>query len=164
MNLGIITGREIKKNRDGNADRIILQVEMLAGDVRTVELISQSGENTNPADECRVVVVDLAKGYKGGIAVTDDLTPEVDAGEKELYSTDNPATTKLARLKLNSSSEIELNGNSDYAVSWTDLNTVLQALVTAINAAFATKADAAGANPGLTLDLSSAKVLTVRLP
>jgi hypothetical protein len=100
VELGIITGYEITTNKDSTTDSLLLQVEMLDGDVRIVELISQAGEDTNPADGCRVCVIDASKGYKVGIAVTDNLTPEVDPGEKEFYSTDSPATTKKARLKL----------------------------------------------------------------
>ena len=84
--------------------------------------------------------------------------------EKEIYSTDSPATEKKARLKLCSDGSIEINGNADYAVSWTDLNTVLQNLVTAINNTFATKKDEPGSPGALTLDLSGARVDTVKLP
>jgi hypothetical protein len=166
MDLGIIKGRLIGKNRDGDKDRVILQVELIDEDVRTVELISQAGQDENPANGCRVYVIDVVNedNYMVGIAVTDDLTPEVDPGEKEIYSTDSPVTTKLATLKWNSSGELELNGNADFAVSWTDLNTQLQSLVSAINAALATKKDEAGSAGGLSLDLSSAKVSEVKLP
>lgn len=166
MAIGIITGREIKKNRDGTNDRIILQVELEADDVKSVELMSESGDDNNPATGCRVYITDADTdgSYKIATAVTDDLAPEVDPGEREIYSTDNPVTSKLARIKLDKTGNIILNNDTDFAVSWTDLNTALQLLVTAINATFATKADAAGAAGALTLDLSLAKVLTVKLP
>lgn len=146
MNLGKITGREIKKNKDSDVDRIILQIEMLPDDVRTVELISQAGEDTNPADNCRAVVVDVANDYKAAIAVSDDLTPEVNAGEKELYSTDTPVTEKRAKIKLCANGDIEIdayggstlnikqdgnidiNGASDFAVAYNDLKTAFDQL------------------------------------
>jgi len=59
---------------------------------------------------------------------------------------------------------LEINGNTDYAVSWTDLNTALQLLVTTINAKFLTKTDGVGSPGGLSLDISSAKVEGVKLP
>lgn len=101
MELGIIKGAEIKKNKDGTKNRLLLQVEVIPEDIRTVEMINQAGEDTYPAEGCRVLVVD-AKGFMAGIAITDDLEPEVEPGEKEIYSTDSPATVKKARLKLGS--------------------------------------------------------------
>ena len=164
MELGIITGRTIEKNRDGDKDRIILQVEIIADDVRPVELISQAGEDTNPANGCRVLVSETDKSYSVGVAVTDDLAPEVDAGEKEIYSTDSPATQKLARLKFNKNSELIVNEGTKSAVSHAELNTALQSLVTAINAVLATKFDAGGTPGTLTLDISTSEVTKVKLP
>ena len=194
MALGIITGRQITTNRDGDKTRIILQVEMIDDDVRTVELVSQAGEDTNPANGCRVVVIDVP-GCKLGVAVTDDLSPECDPGEKELYSTDSPATTKKARTKWTSDGDIisdadggaklELqNGGdavfhdgSESAVKYADLDTGLQNFVTDINVelgkisiAIGTLATALGITPNpyintpVTLDISAAEVPEVKVP
>jgi hypothetical protein len=183
MELGIITGQKIAKNRDGDKNRLILQVEITsADDVREVELISQAGEDINPAKGCRTLVVDAAEGYKAGIAITDDLEPETDPGEKEIYSTDSPATEKKAKIKLATNGDIEIdayggatlnikadgtieiNGNTDFAVTWTDLDIALQTFVTNLNTFLATKKDEAGAAGTLSLDLSSAKAKDVKLP
>ena len=171
MAFGIITGRSIMTNRDGTKPRILLQVQLdesldpIENDIRTVELVSQAGDDNNPAIGCRVFVTEADDSYKIAIAVTDDLLPEVNPGEREIYSTaGDPATVKMARIKLSNAGEVIINQGTDNAVSWTDLNTALQTLVTAINAAFATKLDGAGAAGALVLDLSLAKVLTVKLP
>jgi len=162
--IGIITGREIGKNRDGDSDRLLLQVQMLDEDVRTIELVSQAGEDVNPANGCRVFVANASNSYKVGIAVSDDLTPEVDPGEKEIYSTDDPATTKMARLKFDSAGNVVNNQGLNSAVSYAALNTALQLLVTAINAALATKLDGAGAAGALVLDISLSESPTVKIP
>lgn len=162
--IGIITGREVKKNRDGDKDRLLLQVEMISGDIRTVELVSQAGEDTNPASGCRVVVIDVADSYKVGIAISDDLAPEVDPGEKEIYSTDSPATAKQARTKWDGAGNVVHNQGVNSAVSYVALDAALQLLVTAINAALATKKDEAGSAGGLTLDISLSESPTVKLP
>lgn len=128
MAIGIIKGRDITKNKDGDADRIVLQVEMLEDDIRTIELFNNAGEDTNPADDCRVVVIRAANSYDIGVSVSDDLEPECDPGEKEIYSTDNPVTTKLARIKLNSDSEIILNEGTDTAVRFSELKKVIDEL------------------------------------
>lgn len=164
MAIGIITGFEIAKNKDGDNPRILLQVKMLDDDIRTVELVSQAGEDNNPASGCRVVVADVADSYKIGIAVTDDLAPECDPGEKELYSTSSPAAAKLARTKWDSAGNVVHNLGANSAVSFAALDAALQLLVTAINAAFATKLNGAGAAGGLALDISLSESPTVKIP
>lgn len=136
MELGIVTNFEVKENKDSTKKSILLQVKMDEESevVRTVEFFSQAGEDTIPAIGSRVIIINVSDGYQIAIATTDDLESEVDQGEKEFYSTDSPATQKLARLKLNSNSEIELNGNADFAVAYNDLKTALENLDTAINA------------------------------
>lgn len=117
MGLGIITGSEILKNRDSEKSRLLLQVKMVSeisdipADVRTVELLTQAGEDTNPAKNSRVYVVEAAESYQIGIAVSDDVVPTVNPGEKEIYSTDSPATTKKARIKLSSNGDIEISND-----------------------------------------------------
>lgn len=86
-----------------------------------------------------------------------------EAGEKILYSRDSAGDVQ-ATFKMLKDGIIELNGDSDFAVSHTDLNTALQILVTAINANFATKLDGGGTAGVLTLDISGAKVGSVKLP
>ena len=179
--IGIKTGDRIGMNRDGDASRLLMQVQMLDEDTRTVELVSMAGDDTNPANGCRCEAVD-SSGGKICTAVSDDLTPESRPGEREIYSTDSPATEKLARIKLAGNGDITLdayggakievkadgtvtiNSGAKSAVTWEDLNTVMQAFVIALNAAFAEKLDGGGSAAALTLDLSSAQVTEVKLP
>lgn len=58
--------------------------------------------------------------------------------------------------------EIRILGKGDNLVTYTALNTALQNLVTAINAKFATKQDAAGAAGGLSIDISGSKAKHLR--
>ncbi len=162
--LGIITGRAITQNRDGDSTRVILQVELIAGeDVRTVELFAQAGEDVNPANGCRVVVVDI-DNYKAAVAVSDDLTPECDPGEREIYSTDNPVSAKLARTKWDKDGNVIHNEGTDNPVKWSELNTIFANFITALNAEFSKKVDGGGSPGSLTLDLSTAKSATVFIP
>ncbi len=73
-----------------------------------MELITLAGDDTNPAIGCRCEVVD-SSGVKICTAITDDLAPEVAIGERELYSTDSPATEKRARIKLASNGDITID-------------------------------------------------------
>ncbi len=160
--VGIVRGRRIGKNRDGDKNVLILQVEIIDGeDTRSIEIFS-SGD-FNPANGTRVYICDVTDSYQIAVATSDGLTPEVEPGEIEIYSTDNPVTAKQARIYLNTDGEIILNQGTKSAVNYVDLNTQLQLLVTAINGALATKLDGSGAAGALTLDLSTAEVPEVKL-
>jgi len=164
MNVGNITGREIGKYKDSNVDRVLLQVKFYDDDTKQVELISQHGEDVNPADGCRVLVIDITDSWQAAIAITDDLEPEVDPGEKEIYSTDSPATAKQARTKWDGTGNVIHNQGAKSVVTYAALDAALQLLVTAINAAFATKLNGAGAAGGLALDISLSESPTVKVP
>lgn len=160
--VGIVRGRRTGKNRDGDKNVLILQVEIIDGeDTRSIEIFS-SGD-FNPANGTRVYICDVSDSYQIAVATSDGLAPEVEPGEIEIYSTDNPVTAKQARIYLNTDGEIILNQGTKSAVNFLDLNTQLQLLVTAINAALATKLDGSGAAGALTLDLSTAEVPEVKL-
>lgn len=162
MDIGVVKGSRIGRNMEGDKDCRILQVEMIKDeDVRTIEIFSPF--DFNPANETRVFICDVSNRYQVAVATSDGLTPEVEAGEVEIYSTDNPVTAKQARIYLNKDGEIILNQGTKSAVNYVDLNTQLQLLVTAINAALATKLDGSGAAGALILDLSTAEVPEVLL-
>jgi len=164
MDIGIIKGREIKVNKTGDKQRVMLQIEITPEDIRTIELMSQPGEDMNPANNCRVFIIELAPSYQLALAGSDDLTPSVQPGEKEIYSTDSPVTMKKARLHFKNNSVSVFNQGVKNSVNWDDLNTQLQLLVTAINAALATKLDGGGAAGALSLNITTAKCDKVLLP
>lgn len=126
-------------------------------------LYAPSGDDSPPLPGDRILIFKV--DGTGNYAISGILTKSQGAepGEKKLYSRDSNGDVQ-AVIYLKGDGTIEINGNANFAVSWTDLNAALQALVTAINATFATKADAAGAAGTLTLDLSGAKVSEVKLP
>ena len=165
MAIGIIRGRSIGKSLDGDKDRVILQVELMPNDedIRLVELFTQSGDDTSPASGCRVNVVPITDNYDIAVGVSDGLTPEVDPGEREFYSTDDPVTAKQARIKLDKDGNIIFNQGTGTSVEFLALDTALQLLVGAINTALSTKLDGAGAAGTLTLDISAAEVPEVLL-
>jgi hypothetical protein len=181
--IGRVTGEKISTNIDGDVSRVILQVEIIKDeDTRSIELFTQAGEDTNPGLGCRVNIVPVSESYQIAIGVSDDLTPEVAAGEKEFYSTDSPVTEKRGRFKLesdgtitmdafggagivaNPGGDLEFNGGAKSAVSYLALNTALQLLVTAINGLFATKLDGGGTAGTAVLDISAAESDTVLIP
>ena len=164
MAIGIVTGRRISKNRDGDKDVLILQVSLIDGeDTRSIEIFSSA--DFNPANGTRVYICDVSDSYQVAVATSDGLTPEVEPGEVEIYSTDNPVTAKQARIYLNKDGEIILNQGTKSAVSYGELLTGLQNELSTINQNFQTIASSLGITlPTVTLNISSAEVKKVKLP
>lgn len=156
--VGIVRGRRIGKNRDGDKNVLILQVEIIDGeDTRSIEIFS-SGD-FNPANGTRVYICDVTDSYQIAVATSDGLTPEVEPGEIEIYSTDNPVTAKQARIYLNTDGEIILNQGTKSAFNYPDTVTALNTFLTALNG----QLTGLGAPGGLTIDLSAAEIPEVKL-
>lgn len=126
-------------------------------------LYGPSGDDSPPLpeDRCLMIKVDGSGNYiiSGILCGSQGAGP----GEKKLYSRDSNGDIK-ATIYLKDDGIIEINGNSDYAVSWTDLNSALQSLISGINSALANKSDGSGTPGALSLDISGAKVNEVKLP
>jgi len=171
--IGIIKSREIKKNKDGEQEKILLQVEISdPDDIQTVELMTTSGDDSNPPDESRVFIVDVGGAYKIAIAVDDLITPSMSPGEKNLYSSENG--TIKAFINLLKTGILELNGNTDYAVRYSKLNTAFNQLRNDFNL-FLTHVHSGGFGGGATgpatppfspstASIAAAKVEEVKLP
>jgi len=178
---GIVRGREVVFNRDGSDERLMLQVEITnKDDMQTVEYIALPGTDGNPIDGSKVFIFEVGPGYKIAIGCDDGVVSKTEPGEQSLYAIDDNADVQCfidllkngridiigiaAAISLLDSGIIEINGNADFAVRFAALETALQSLITQINAAFSTKADAAGSAGTIAVDFSPAKVEEVKLP
>jgi hypothetical protein len=114
-----------------------------------------------------VIVVTLP-GIKGAVAVSDDLAPEVDPGEREIYSTDNPATEKKARIKLGSDSVVTINQGTDFAVRYSALEAAFNQLKSDfdlhVHGGVTVGGGSTGATAASTADITGAKVDEVMIP
>jgi hypothetical protein len=167
--VGIVTGRRIDKNRDGDKNVLILQVELIEGeDVRSIEIFSSS--DFNPANGTRVYICDVSDSYQVAVATSDGLAPESDPGEIEIYSTDNPVTAKQARIYLNKDGEIILNQGSDFAVRFSALETAFNQLKSDYDAHTHPYVDTpigastTSATTPSTADISGAKIEEILVP
>lgn len=169
MITGTVTGREIKKNRDGDKNVLLLQCSMQENDdVQSIEWNGQPGEMSNPINGSEIIIDDVGESYKIGIACDDGIEPTTDVGEKKYYSLDSGGAIS-AFINLLNTGIIELNGNGGNAVKYAELNTGLQNLVTQMQAELvkiaAGIASAGGAyTPGtLSVDISASEAAEVKL-
>lgn len=161
---GRVTGREIKTNMDGQTAKMILQVEITdPEDIQTIELMRQAGEDTNPPNDSRVIILSVGS-YRVAVASDDGIVPTMGAGEKKLYSTS--AGSIAAFLNFLSTGIIEINGNDDFAVAFNDLKTEIDQLVSDYNSHTHVETGGTTATPlpQSTVDITPAKVATVKLP
>lgn len=101
MDIGRVTGYEIGKNKEGEVDVLLLQVEISEpDDVQTVELYQSGGRDYNPPTNSTVIVIPIADALQIAVAVNDGITPESEPGEAEIYSVDEYAGSKQAKVKL----------------------------------------------------------------
>ena len=132
MRTGIVTGREFKKNRDGSNVRLLLRVQITdSDDVHTVEYMSPPGEDSSPPDGSKVLIIDIGSAYKIAIAADDNVEPSMLEGEKKLYSSSSGAIA--AFINFLQGGIVEINGNSDFAVRFTALETAFNQLKTDFN-------------------------------
>ena len=127
MQSGTVKSFEVKKNRDGSKKVRLLSVQMTdRDDVQTVEHMTEAGEDTNPPKDSKVVVLSIGSAWKIAISCDDGIEPEVEEGEKKIYSLDGGTIQAYIHLKKNG--DIVLNGDSDNAVRYSKLEEAFNAL------------------------------------
>lgn len=131
---GRVLSSEIGANKDGDTSVRMLTVELSDGDdIQTVEYYDDGGTDYRPPDGAEVVVIDVSPSHRVAIAVDDLLTPTVNEGEKEIYSTDTAGTSKAATILLKNDGTIEILDNTDFAVRYSDLETAFNELKSDFN-------------------------------
>lgn len=98
---GRVTGRQTEKNKDGVDTVRLLQVVVTdRDDVQTVQLVSQTGEESNPPDGSAVVLVPAGPALKLAVAMLDRVAPDLAVGGKRIYSTAADGKTVMAEVRL----------------------------------------------------------------
>ena len=167
---GIVKGFEVGKNRDGTKNVLLLKVEISGtDDIQTVQYMNAPGDDSIPPSGSIVTILSAGKSWKIAIACHDgkDFNDKLNEGEKYLYSKDESSFIKI----LNDGT-IEINGDADNAVRFSDLKSGFDSLVAFINAHTHPFIGVPVGNPGTTAVVStpsndtidSAKVDEVKLP
>ena len=168
------TGK-VLSNQD--RQRKILEPE-IKGEVRKAEnvtatIYSQPGEDSRPipGDSMAFIHGDNIGG-KVAVGFLDTVNAPVSSpGEKRLYSRNSSGAIQ-AIVYFREDGVLEVNGNTDFAVSFNQLQVILTQLATDINANLTAIATSLGSVPAPTpyvpvpivIDLTPAKISTVTLP
>jgi hypothetical protein len=125
--IGVITNTEIRKNRDGLGNRIMLQVELNDGDdIQTVELMTVAGEDFHPPKGTKVFVTEVGAAYKIAIAGDDGIEPSTAEGEKKIYSLSSGAIAAI--IHWMEDGQLVLNNGAGTAVEFARLKTAFDQL------------------------------------
>jgi hypothetical protein len=135
MPVAKVLSRSIKKNRDGDRDVMLLEVEISEPEDRQdAELMPFAGMDFNPPDGCLVFLVESGKAWKIAIAANDGIKPRTNPGELELYSLDEFAGERLATLLFDAEGQLKAQGGGDRAVRFSELKAGFDQLVSDFNA------------------------------
>lgn len=127
-------------------------------------LFGSSGDDSPPLPEDRVLLIRIEGTGNNIVSGVICESQGAEPGEKKLYSRDDDGVVQ-ATVYLKSDGTIEINGNADFAVAYTDLNTALQTFITDLNAKLVTALTAVGGSwPGTSIDISGSKIDEVKLP
>jgi phage gp45-like len=142
---------------------VVVQTAAAGNAERTTEMYHPPGISSGPTAGDRVVEIPLSGGTRVIIA-SHNYRVEVDAaaGETKIYSTDTDGTQVKGLISLKTDGTIEINGGDKYLVLHSELDSILQGFVTAMNTALAAKVDGGGSPGTLSLDISAASTTTVK--
>jgi len=120
--MGKIVGTEKAVNTEGDNDVLLVTVEVTdADDLQTVENFFHGGIDYNPSNDATALVDGVGESYKTVVGFDDGIEPEAARGEIEMYSTVEDGSSKSARVKCDNQGNVELNGDSDNAVRFSEL-------------------------------------------
>ena len=170
MEFGIVTRVTIQKNKDGkNLVRMLQCVLSDPLDVQSIEWLSQPGDDSPPAIASAVAIIQISESYKVAVSVDDRVLPTMSPGEKHLYSFNGIAVK--AFIKFLNSGVLELNGDTDFAVRFSVLETAFNQLKASYNAHTHVYAPGPGSPvptaaplPQSTADMSGAKINEIKVP
>ena len=150
LRIGKVRGCEIKQNRDGPDNVLLLQVEVSdPDDIQTIEWYQASGQDSNPPINSLVAFIPGGMAWQIALGANDNIEPESEPGDYKIYSSLSGVikaflkllNTGLARLEATiieiissgdieitatgkteiNGSTVDLNGNTDFAVRFSVL-------------------------------------------
>lgn len=129
IQIGTVKSIEFRKNKDGDANTAMLQVELSEpDDIQSVELFTQPGQEVIPENGDEVIVIALNSSYRVAIAGNDQVIPSIGQGERLFYSTLNGVIK--AQIYLTNQGKISIGNGVDELLSlFNDLLTELQKTV-----------------------------------
>jgi len=137
--IALVKGFEIKKNRDGDKNVLLLQSEITdPEDIQTIEAFRGVGEDYNPPKGSRIIYLAAGNAYKIAVALDDGIEPDesIEEGERELYSSavEADALVRKAKHRFKKNGKHIFNDGEDDAVRYSVLEEAFNELLDSHNA------------------------------
>jgi phage baseplate assembly protein V len=101
ISTGIVTGRRTDKNREGTESVRLLIVQVSDDfDMQTVQLVGQTGEESNPPNGSHLALIEAGSGFQLAVGSVDAIPPVLGVGGKRIYSTDADGAAVMASIRL----------------------------------------------------------------
>ena len=159
----------IKFDTKGSAPgkAVIIGTSAGADQQRTSEMYHPPGISSAPTEQDCIIETQIGTGKRVSIASHNyRIEVEVNAGETIIYSTNTAGDTVQSQIKLDTDGNIELNGNDKKFVTYAELKTGLDNLITALNSHIHTSAAPGSPTTSpvtpLMLDISAAETTTLK--
>jgi hypothetical protein len=125
--IALVTGSEIRKNRDGARNVLMLQVQCGdSDDVQSVEMMCAMGEDFRPPVGTKVILTEIGAAYKVAVAGDDGIVPTTAEGERKIYSI--TAGAQAAVTYYRADGVVEHNGGGGTSVEFGRLQTAFNQL------------------------------------
>lgn len=164
--IGVVKGSEIRRNRDGARNVLVLQVQCGdVDDVQSVEMMCAMGDDFHPPVGTRVEMTAIGSAYKIAVAGDDGIVPTTTAGERKIYSIAGGVPAAIAYMK--SDGTFEINNGTGTAVEFgrlkKEFNQLKSDFDTHIHAAGMILDSVSGACSGNTAMIASASTADIDL-
>jgi hypothetical protein len=155
MPVGKVISSKVAKNRDGEKDVLLLEVEISEPeDIQTAESIRLAGIDSTPPVGSIVFINDSGEAWKIAVAINDNIKPDTEPGETEIYSSSDGE--KLAKVRCTSDGKTRVNDGDDNAVRFSKLEEAYNDVQSKLNALIVTFI--AHVHPGVTSGSASTGV------
>jgi phage gp45-like len=119
---GKVTGRETKKNQNGDHNVLMLQCTVSEQkDARSIELMTQHGQKCSPPNNSRIAIIEIGGSWKVAIACDDTQAPGVDTGENRLYSTAEDGGAAVTQIYFKNNGTLEITADTLVSVQAPDI-------------------------------------------
>jgi hypothetical protein len=164
INLFKLTRPEYKKRGNASGKSVTATGSGLAGQTITAEIYSVPGVIGIPGENTHGIWIPVGSDRYGIIIAFHNyqIALDLNKGDVNIYSTTENGATVKSLIALKNDGTIEMNGSDKRFVTYAELDTALQNLVSGINTTFSTKKNEAGSAGTLTLDISAAETQTIK--
>lgn len=156
---------ETKGSAPGKA--VVLTTSAGADQERTSELYHPPGVISAPTKEDRIVEALIGSGKRVSISSHNyRIEIEVSAGETKIYSTNSDGSEVKSLIELDTDGNIKLNGDDKSFVTFAELDTALQNMISLIMAHVHTSASPGSPTTtptsSISVDISAAETTTIK--